>query len=225
MTISGRLIFSALLLAAPVTAAHAATVVHSSTVDRQTTDIHSDYLTLSGFDSTLGTLTGVQIDYGFDLDSEGHFINNGITDATFNFTANYDIIFTFDGPDSIAGTNALNFNSGELSYSGLAVGDRVDFGPFVVSDSATLNPTELSQFIDTDFSYKLDTWTGMRMVGGGGNIYQSMRTYGEGFVQVTYTYDAAPGIPEPATWAFMIAGFGAVGVAMRRRRSGAATTA
>jgi hypothetical protein len=31
-----------------------------------------------------------------------------------------------------------------------------------------------------------------------------------------------PGVPEPATWAMMIGGFGAVGAALRRRRSGEA---
>lgn len=33
----------------------------------------------------------------------------------------------------------------------------------------------------------------------------------------------APGVPEPATWAMMLTGFGLVGVAVRRRKSGYAT--
>ena len=32
------------------------------------------------------------------------------------------------------------------------------------------------------------------------------------------TFDGTAGIPEPATWAMMIAGFGLVGAAARRRR-------
>ncbi|MCG2839812.1 PEPxxWA-CTERM sorting domain-containing protein [Sandaracinobacter sp. RS1-74] len=35
-----------------------------------------------------------------------------------------------------------------------------------------------------------------------------------------YLRQAQPGVPEPATWALLIAGFGMVGVSMRRRRAG-----
>ena len=40
--------------------------------------------------------------------------------------------------------------------------------------------------------------------------------------QVTLGGDAAGAVPEPATWGLMIAGFGLVGGAMRRRRTGVA---
>jgi microcystin-dependent protein len=34
--------------------------------------------------------------------------------------------------------------------------------------------------------------------------------------------DVSPGVPEPASWALMIGGFGLAGVALRRRRAAAA---
>ena len=34
----------------------------------------------------------------------------------------------------------------------------------------------------------------------------------------TATFPAAAGVPEPATWAMMLMGFGAMGFAIRRRR-------
>ena len=37
-------------------------------------------------------------------------------------------------------------------------------------------------------------------------------------IRATFTYEAAP-VPEPATWAVMIAGFGLSGAALRRRRA------
>ncbi len=37
---------------------------------------------------------------------------------------------------------------------------------------------------------------------------------------VTFTPDVVPGVPEPATWAMLLVGFGGVGALARRRRSG-----
>ena len=36
--------------------------------------------------------------------------------------------------------------------------------------------------------------------------------------QFVFTYDGAPAVPEPATWALMIVGFGAIGASLRSRR-------
>jgi len=38
--------------------------------------------------------------------------------------------------------------------------------------------------------------------------------------RITIDYEAAPFVPEPSTWALMLAGFGMVGYAMRRRKVG-----
>lgn len=58
-----------------------------------------------------------------------------------------------------------------------------------------------------------------------GNYFLGVR----GFSNSVYSYElvvtgltASAGVPEPATWGLMILGFGAVGGAMRRRRSAAA---
>lgn len=42
-------------------------------------------------------------------------------------------------------------------------------------------------------------------------------------ISTTFTTAPAPGVPEPASWAMLIAGFGLVGAAMRRRAIGTAT--
>jgi hypothetical protein len=39
-----------------------------------------------------------------------------------------------------------------------------------------------------------------------------------GFAATYHFISDAPGVPEPSTWAMMLAGFGAIGVALRRRR-------
>jgi hypothetical protein len=44
----------------------------------------------------------------------------------------------------------------------------------------------------------------------------TLTTQGNGQVQTTFS--ASTAVPEPATWALMLLGFGAIGVSMRRRR-------
>jgi hypothetical protein len=50
-------------------------------------------------------------------------------------------------------------------------------------------------------------------------IFTPDGVFGRGDIAVTLS----PGVPEPASWALMIGGFGLAGVALRRRRAAAAT--
>lgn len=57
------------------------------------------------------------------------------------------------------------------------------------------------------------------MSGRGVNL--GMQTGGRPFdsnYRIVINYNEAPAVPEPTTWALMLAGFGMVGFAMRRRR-------
>lgn len=65
----------------------------------------------------------------------------------------------------------------------------------------------------------------------GGGAFIGFTDFGKSITSLTYNatndviaiddirFLAGPAVPEPATWAMMIAGFGAVGFAMRRRRN------
>ncbi|WP_205214934.1 MULTISPECIES: FxDxF family PEP-CTERM protein [Sphingomonas] len=44
-------------------------------------------------------------------------------------------------------------------------------------------------------------------------------TFGDASYSGTLSFGATPAVPEPATWALMLLGFGAVGFSMRRRNS------
>jgi protoheme ferro-lyase len=55
--------------------------------------------------------------------------------------------------------------------------------------------------------------------------YAAIWTENGSISRVLFTYELgelAPGVPEPASWAMLIAGFGLTGAAMRRRRAVAA---
>ena len=93
--------------------------------------------------------------------------------------------------DSLSLTNSLNL--ADLSgfvYTG--TGARFHTGNFRVEETAFHN-RQLTSSIVADGSYQIDRFTITRLGGSPG------------------------GVPEPASWALMIAGFGLIGGAMRRR--------
>lgn len=77
-----------------------------------------------------------------------------------------------------------------------------------------------------------DTYIGMHFGGGQGGPGNATAFYkldaGSGTHDLSWVYNASsdviiystgtPGVPEPATWALMISGFGLAGAALRRRR-------
>ncbi len=102
------------------------------------------------------------------------------------------------------------------------VGDTLEFvlkvgdsGPFY-STTAAANPGGLNHawstpYIGGDFGVPAGTFVAFEDLPNLGDIdYNDHR-----FV---FTYPGAPGVPEPATWALLIAGFGMVGASLRQRK-------
>lgn len=120
--------------------------------------------------------------------------------------------YTFIVESSIGVKTTLKGNGGSTLappgssiYGGDAV-TRFDFGPLGGS------------FTDGDY--------GLRFSAGGKNYQGVASVVGEGTTIDRISYDLASVVPEPATWAMMILGFGMVGGAVRsRRRNQALVTA
>lgn len=101
-------------------------------------------------------------------------------------------------------------------------------GSISTSFSSSSNKLVIEQLLINGVSYPLVSLPdgqsaevgGVPVINGALNTIQVIGfTLGDGGVYSgTATFTAAP-IPEPATWAFMIAGFAAVGAAIRRRRT------
>ncbi|MFM9977425.1 MAG: PEPxxWA-CTERM sorting domain-containing protein [Sphingomonadaceae bacterium] len=106
---------------------------------------------------------------------------------------------------NLTGTGYLNG-----AFGSLPIGPTFTF-PVLLSGSDPFGPAALSFIADTAGSFKFQIVTN-----SADNI---------GPLLDSVTLDISGAVPEPATWAMMITGFGLAGTAMRRRRSAAAAFA
>lgn len=158
----------------------------------------TDQITFNIAGATASTVTTISIlfttDFGYSLSG-----------ATF---ASVDYLATFTGGQVGGPTTTHSFTWNDTNTTG---------------DPAVTNSPLFSKLIEYDvvgstvtFAYSIGQTTDLVLTNG-----NSASTRGGG-TRLTFNVPQSP-IPEPATWAMMIAGFGLVGAAMRRR--GATTVA
>ncbi len=137
---------------------------------------------------------------------------------TFYLSTSKEAIPTFD-------THNVTFPDGSFTevFTGTAkyVDGRLDFDLTTAFDydpskgNLVLTVKDFSYGSGGDLYLDADKNTGLT------NMRDSAFTYDYNQGLVTGFNDGVAGVPEPATWAMLIAGFGLVGGAMRRRRQGA----
>ena len=156
-----------------------------------------------------------------DFDGKSLFIgfapHNSYSTAELTLLAGFlanggNILFTGENGENYSGTNArINAALTALGSSMRLVDARVD--PAVVR---TANVAADSPVTDgtTGFRY---VYTGL--VTGGTALFTTQNGEGAMLAAEGITVrDSGPAVPEPASWAMLIAGFGLTGAAMRRRR-------
>ena len=220
------LVAAALALGVAGQASAAVIVFPSNTISVQSTNFSST-LILPQFNTALGTLTSVLITLNGQL--SGNVRAESMDAMASNIMTNLSAVLTLSRPAGggvIVVTTPLATNN----YAASSFDGAIDFaGTSGVTYSGLMamanNSATLSSAADLALFTGLgDVATGLSAVGastatGSGNLITMFQTLAGASATVSYTYDALDtGIPEPASWALMIAGFGGAGAMLRRRR-------
>lgn len=222
MTFVKTLVAAAALAA---TSAYADTVTYTDAGATQVPN-WTDTLLVSQFDSSLGTLNSVTITFsGYNtgtLAVENLSSGGGLMDlagsATFRLSSSVwnfkgsavaEHSFDaggFDGTEDYAGTSGATFENATGSYS----------------NSITLtSASDLSAFIGAgDLSFAVVTTGGSSYSGTGAARVEFHQMAGAN-VSIQYNYSNSSGVsavPEPESYALLLAGLAAIGMVKRRRR-------
>lgn len=195
-------------------AASAATVSFTHTIAATPVPFTSNF-TLSSFNTALGTLTGVEIVVDDTSVATVDIFNLNSTTESFT-DASATVPLTVTGPDGSMITNSVTAGPisgvagvGLSTFTGLSASNVVSLSiaPAAFSSYESATPQNLSFTASAGDG----TYTG---TGGFGVLFGGSAVAG-GTVEVNYTYSTA--VPEPASWALMIVGFGMMGGVLRRR--------
>ena len=166
----------------------------------------------------------------------GHTQSGTLVNFTGSTVGGGNIIRANGGQARIEGNLDALLNGVSFQLDGLKTFDELEFNLFKANSEgkgqSTIFPTAYFTLFD-DLGVQYDFTS---VINNGENFFGFVGTLGNtisrvevsiagfdgaGFVDMRQVRleEATAAIPEPATWAMMLAGFGAMGVAMRRRRN------
>ncbi len=231
---------AALVVSAPAAAATFTTDVQTIDFGTHTTEFdpnnpNQSYATQSFqlFDSTLGTLIGMTVEAIYQENTNLTLKNTGATPATgtINTTStlyldaadsNQDAVFQNIIPGVAAVGSTTCFGTRGCTSAALGANSSIS-----VSSNSDVVDKQITDTTAADLAYFQSAGGGLAQVlattqsltnlsSTNSNLSYNQATTGSPTFKIFYTYTTAT-VPEPATWAMMIAGFGLVGLGMRRK--------
>ncbi|WP_292948328.1 choice-of-anchor E domain-containing protein [Novosphingobium sp.] len=193
--------------------AAAATLIQSGTITAGLPGTRS--FSVNQFNGALGTLNSIDLVFGANSTTIGLLTNTTARTQTYTLSRSVTAGISGNGFSSsatlLSGDTSFTinrfrlipFNSGTaaFNYAGSGSGSQTlssGFAPFIGTGTTTLN-------FDTTSSFSKGATPG---------LLTAVSLIG-GEYALTYNYTA---VPEPATWAMMIAGFAMIGFGLRSRR-------
>lgn len=167
----------------------------------------------------------------FVVASEAHSSNNGAgaglaTGLVFNAG---DALTVVSSTDDLWSAGALpRYSDGNglvgdryataTDDSGQAIGTLIgrDFGTLIIDGFGAPFGSLVGQYGDGTYQFLGANFNGVAAGTGALTLYYWDSNLSDNFGEVTF--DISGAVPEPATWALLILGFGLIGGAMRRRR-------
>lgn len=209
-----KILAAAVLAALSVGSANAALSFSNA---EQTTEIsQSGFLDL--FDTNLGTLNSVTLTLNGGMTTTIDLSNSAAQSQTARGTGTVDLSFT----SSLAGLDLsavlLNLTA-TTGLQTLAPGASASFGPLTDTDTIALTPTAalFGAAGGGTFSISCESFSGLGVSGGGGNVAASQTTTAGCGASIAYDYTPTTNkVPEPASMALV--GLGMMGLAAIRRR-------
>ncbi len=208
--------------------ANAASLSYNRTTTFAVTDIKDLPLSIQQFDSSLGTLNSVYLDFTGDLTGNAGFENTGSGEAiiTVKLRAEIDLAnanFDLAPPFPI-------FPESDETYTVTAFDGIVDFGGTSGMTVAGLTATgsiptitftdaaDLAVFTGTGYLDFLFSAIAESGVTGSGNMASFVTTLAKANLTVTYNYDDLQTVPEPSAL-LGIGLFAGIGVLSQRKQS------
>jgi hypothetical protein len=180
-------------------------------------------LDFAKFDATLGTLQSVQVELFSNLGTTVKVENTSTSSAaSIKSTANSVLTFTLSDVSqtlnaSAAHTFAASVYDGDSLYGGTS-GETFSFASPFSSSATYTSAANLALFSGAGTAHAGLTGTSSSTIDGiSGNTRSLVLPSYSGYAKVTYTYATA--VPEPETYAMLLAGLGLVGAIARRRKS------
>ncbi|MFN3370399.1 MAG: choice-of-anchor E domain-containing protein [Sphingomonadaceae bacterium] len=201
------------LAAAVASPAAAVTVISQSISVSPVATGTSVPLSFAQFNPSLGMLQSVLLTFTGSYSATGTIRNPAAAPAVRTYTLTTGVIASIDGAgfdlDVPLGGGSIVLaipaqTTIPASYSGTGSGSSLlssGLGSFIGNGSVLLSFIGTSLFNST------------------GNAQLNLARQLGGTVQLDYAYLPTAAIPEPQTWALMIAGFGLMGLGLRRRRA------